>query len=342
MREAYFLDDPITAFTSNKKVLFITTKNIDYIRNSQEINSLQESAQLVKILGYKDKSYAIRLIKIYIRLLFMPLKDYNLIFVGFAPQLILPFFCFRFKKKFILEDFFISLYDTMVNDRKKVKQNGILAKFLLCMDKITLNMADEIIVDTCAHGNYFVTDLGADKSKINVLYLKADSTIYYPRQILKEEKYSNKFVVLYFGSILPLQGIDIILQCVKTMVNISNVVFEIIGPINNKDLEAYKNLKNVTFTPWLSQECLAEKIAKADLCLAGHFNSTIAKASRTIPGKAYIYDIMGKPMILGDNSANHELFDEDDHKYFYVEMGNSHKLKDKILYVMERKNFNIE
>lgn len=40
-----------------------------------------------------------------------------------------------------------------------------------------------------------------------------------------------------------------------------------------------------------------------------------------ISAKAYIYHAMGKPMILGDNPANHELFDGDN-KVTFVEMGN--------------------
>ena len=84
MKNTNLGDNFITTVSQNKKVLFITTKNIDYIRNSQEINCLQKSAQLVKVIGYKDKSYLLRLVKIYIKLLSMSFKDYNLIFVLFV------------------------------------------------------------------------------------------------------------------------------------------------------------------------------------------------------------------------------------------------------------------
>lgn len=332
-------DNCIDKFVHGKTVLFITTKNIDYIRNLQEINSLKISAQFVKIIGNNDKSYAARLVKVYIKLLTISMKDYDIIFIGFAPQLILPFLSFRFKDKFIIEDFFISLYDTMVNDRRKFRQNSIFSKFLLLIDKITIKNADAVIVDTYAHKDYFFNELGADKSKINVLYLEADSSIYFSRQISKSEKYKDKFVVLYFGSILPLQGIDTILKCVESMENITSVFFQIIGPVTSSDKKKYGQLKNIRFMPWLSQQDLAKEIAKADLCLAGHFNNTIAKASRTIPGKAYIYKLMKKTMILGDNSANREIFEDDDTNYYYVEMGNPEKLKNKILYIMKKKNF---
>ena len=331
----------IHSLTSGKKVLFITTKNIDYIRNTQEIEELKRSAQSVKIVGYQDKSYLKRIIKIYCTLLTMSLMNVDLIFVGFAPQLILPLFGFRFKGKIVVEDFFISLFDTMVNDRKKFKEKSILAKLCFWLDKKTIKKADAIIVDTYAHGDYFASQFAADKGKINVYYLKADLSIYYPRQSVKSTDWKDKFVVLYFGSILPLQGIDIILKCIELMQSIDTIIFEIIGPIKEDELQKYKQLKNVKFIPWLDQRDLAEEIAKSDLCLSGHFNKTIAKASRTIPGKAYIYDAMQKPMILGENPANHELFNEDNIKYFYVEMGSPEKLKEKIISIAKSQGYHI-
>ena len=39
-----------------KKVLFITTKNSDYIRNTQEIRLLREQAASLDVIGYADKA----------------------------------------------------------------------------------------------------------------------------------------------------------------------------------------------------------------------------------------------------------------------------------------------
>ena len=68
----------------------------------------------------------------------------------------------------------------------------------------------------------------------------------------------------------------------------------------------------------------------ADLCLAGHFNAGVDKAKRTIPGKALIYSAMEKDMILGDNSATRELFNNDK-RAFFVEMGNEYALAQGIM-----------
>ena len=68
----------------------------------------------------------------------------------------------------------------------------------------------------------------------------------------------------------------------------------------------------------------------ADLCLAGHFNKDIEKAKRTIPGKAYIYEAMNKPMILGDNEATRELYNESMKGIYFVEMGDAEALAERI------------
>lgn len=88
---------------------------------------------------------------------------------------------------------------------------------------------------------------------------------------------------------------------------------------------------NIHYIQWLSQEKLSDYIAFSDLCLAGHFNKEINKAKRTIPGKAYIYRAMEKPMILGENPANHELYSEKEPGISFVEMGSGKKLAEKIL-----------
>ena len=314
-----------------RNVLFITTKNTDYIRNTQEIEALTDSANSVFVLGYDYKSYLKRLICIFARLMFMPLGSYDAVFVGFAPQLILPFFYRRFKGKTVAQDFFISLYDTMVSDRKKFRQGSFAGRLMHSIDEKTLKKSDIIIADTRAHVDFFVNEFGADKNKLRVAYLKADSSVYFPHKAAKPDEFEGKFTVLYFGSILPLQGTAVILECIRLMKDCGKVVFVFIGPVDETEIENCRDC-HVRFTHWLAQNELSDRIAASDLCLAGHFNASIGKASRTIPGKAYIYEAMGKPMILGENSANHELFEQDDASHFFVTMGDAQKLKEKILF----------
>lgn len=320
-------------YFENKNVLFITTKNLDYLRNTQEIEIIKESADKIKIIGYEDKSYIKRLIKVYWNILTASVKKYDIIFVGFAPQLILPLFAWKFKNKEIIIDFFISVYDTMVNDRKKFKDKGLCSRLCKWLDTKCIKCGQYIISDTKTHGDYFAHEFGVERSKINTLYLKADRSIYYPRQQLKPEEIKDKFIVLYFGSVLPLQGIEVIMDAMNRLKDIPDIYFYFIGPV--KDSITKIKGDNIKYIKWLNQEKLAEYISYSDLCLAGHFNKEINKARRTIPGKAYIYETMEKPMILGDNRATRELFSEDD-RHFFVEMGNGQALADKILQIKQK------
>jgi glycosyltransferase involved in cell wall biosynthesis len=253
-------------------------------------------------------------------------SDYDVIFIGFAPQLVIPIFGFKFRSSFIMEDFFISMYDTLCCDRKKFKADGLVGKILHLIDEHTLKRADLVICDTNAHGDYFAHEFHADRSHMHTLYLEADTSIYHPMNIPKPTKYIGKYIVCYFGSILPLQGVDVILEAFNMLKDYPNITLICIGPVKSK-----LALPNIEYIDWLPQQKLAEYISFSDLCLAGHFNNDIAKAKRTIPGKAYIYQAMKKPMILGDNPANHELSCCGDKKVTFVEMGNPQALADAIL-----------
>lgn len=323
----------LAEIVSNKKVLFITTKNIDYIRNAQEIRILNEVASDVDVICSDRKNYVLRVFSVWNMIKRNRVQRADIVFLGFAPQLVIPFLGERLKGKPIIMDFFISVYDTLIFDRKKFKDGGLIAKLCHWLDERTLQKADHVIADTKAHADYFISEFNGKADIFEVIYLEADPTIYYPRPQNKPEELKDRFIVLYFGSILPLQGVDIVLDAIRELKNREEIYFDIIGPIPEKYNKPIQD--NVRYTDWLSQEELADHIANADLCLSGHFNKEINKARRTIPGKAYIYQSMKRPMVCGYNKANCELFIESEMVHF-VPMGSAEKLRDIISSAFEQ------
>lgn len=315
-------------FVNDKNVLFITTKNIDYIRNTQEIRILKGLANQVELIYSDKKNYVLRILHVWSKMRKVKVHNADVVFAGFSPQLVVPFVGFRLKEKPIIIDFFISVYDTLVCDRKKFKDGGVAAKICHKIDEITLRAATHIITDTKAHASYFISEFNCRAELFETIYLEADSNIYYPRPQNKLEELKDKFVVLYFGNILPLQGVEVILDAIRELKDHNDIYFDIIGPIPKKYNKPIQD--NVCYTEWLPQDKLAEHIANADLCLAGHFSNNIEKAKRTIPGKAYIYEMMKKKMILGNCIANQEIFNEDK-MHSFIEMGNAHILSRKIV-----------
>lgn len=315
----------------NKKVLFITTKNIDYIRVAQEIKILEEEASGYSVIGSDSMHYAVRLITVYWKLLFARISGYDTVFLGFAPQLVFPVWGWKFRKRGLVIDFFLSLYDTLCCDRKWIKADSLPGKLLHFLDKQVLHKADFILSDTRADGEYFCREFQVESQKLSVLYLLADKNIYHPLNLPRPERLRGKYIILYFGSVLPLQGTDIVLKAMERLKVYGEMYFFFIGPVSDKHIGVpIPRASNIEYIDWLPQEKLAEHIGMADLCLAGHFNAVVEKASRTIPGKAYIYQAMGKRMILGENPANRELFDNDKNVIF-VEMGDDRALAEAIV-----------
>ena len=314
----------------NKRILYIATKNSDYLRLTQEIRLLREQGNEVDVIASPSKSYPKRLLYVYRRLLTVDMDRYDLSFTGFAPQLVMPLFGWKLSRKPVVMDFFISMYDTLCFDRKKFRPQSIPGKLMKLIDKRTLRRADLAICDTKAHGRYFCEEFGFPQEKMRALYLEADTSIYYPRETAKNEY----FTVLYFGSILPLQGVDVILDAIKLLANEKGLRFIVVGPLGKNGRRTGEGITE--YIEWLTQEQLAEKIASADLCLAGHFNGSIMKAKRTIPGKAYIYRAMGKPMILGDNAATRELYSENEEGIYFCPMSDPEALAELILSIKEK------
>ncbi len=354
-----------------KRVAYITVKNKDYIRTTQIKRLLEKEAAYFACFSSEKGNPLSRALDLRRRMKRMDFSDYDVVILGFLPQLLwdaLPKKMTEGRggdavgegikqgakgRPVIVSEFFLSVYDTVVLDRRLVEDGHYASMKCRELDRRAILGADLVLTDTKADADFFASLYGADRSKFETLYLEADPEIYAgdgkELQTTVNEIESVKvtavpsgkgldeelpFTVLYFGTGLPLQGTDIVIEAFDQVAGEENsrIRCVFIGKtrgIPKVELIKARNNPNIEFIRWLPQQELAEKIRQADLCLAGHFNLYIDKASRTIPGKAFIYEAMHKPMILGDTEANHELFSEDA-RHLFVPRGNVKALADAI------------
>lgn len=83
-------------------------------------------------------------------------------------------------------------------------------------------------------------------------------------------------------------------------------------------------LTNLDMVGWIPFETLPEYIARAHVCLGGHF-SDVPKATRVISTKTYQFIAMQKPTIVADNPATREILTPGEHTWA-VPMGNAEAL----------------
>ncbi len=110
----------------------------------------------------------------------------------------------------------------------------------------------------------------------------ADTTIYYPSDATKSP--DEKVSILFYGSFIPLHGIDVILNAFHLLEK-EGITFQatIIGKGQTypemKKLYDTLNLKNVTMDgTFIDEKKLADKIRESDIILGIFGNSTKAKS----------------------------------------------------------------
>jgi glycosyltransferase involved in cell wall biosynthesis len=116
--------------------------------------------------------------------------------------------------------------------------------------------------------------------------------------------------VLFYGSMIPLHGVDVIVGAARRLASAPEIRFHLIGQgqtlsAGTTDLGVEGSLRR---TASVTYEALPAAIAQATLCL-GIFG-TSDKARRVVPHKVYEAAAMGKPIITADTPAIREAFPE--------------------------------
>ncbi|PIQ76805.1 hypothetical protein COU78_00700 [Candidatus Peregrinibacteria bacterium CG10_big_fil_rev_8_21_14_0_10_49_24] len=238
-------------------------------------------------------------------------KEAGTVLVTFPGHYIVPlaWLLTRFPRKRLVFDAFISLSDTLVDDRGKVSWFHPYAWFLYAVDFLTCHAADEVLIDTEAHRQFFLKRFSLKESKVRVVYLEARTDMFFPKETPKPE---NRFEVLFYGTYIPLQGIEHIIGAAAILEPIHpHIHFTLIGSGQTyKEIRAltdHKCVANVRFVDRVPFQDLPDRIRSAHLNL-GIFG-TSAKAGRVIPHKVYDAMACGMHVLTADTPAIHEKFD---------------------------------
>lgn len=208
----------------------------------------------------------------------------------------------------IIFDPLASRYETKISDWKTKPADSLHAWWNFKIDDWAFILSDIVLADTQAHKDYYCQTHGIHPSKIEVLPVGYDDELYKPLASKEEE---GKFRVLFFGSFLPLHGVEVVVETARIISGEDpEVRFDLVGSGQTlpavKSLACELGLENVRFEGWLPQRRLPRRIASADICL-GIFGKT-EKARRVIPHKVYQAMGMRKPVVTARTPAVVEFF----------------------------------
>jgi len=239
--------------------------------------------------------------------------------------------------KILIYDHMMSPYDSLVNEHVTIRKGGILGRAIYLYERTILLASDLILTDTDLHRQYFHEVFNTPLQKIEAVPVGADEDVFRLDVSVNTTTGSNPFEVLYYGSFLPLHGMDVILRA-AALLHDKPINFTLIGG-NRLDLSEFHHmmehleLKNVTHTDWVEFEELPSHIARAQLGLGGPFGTT-GQAGRVITGKTFQFLAMAKPVIVGQYDGHDNGFE---HKTncLLVSRGDEKALADAILWAFE-------
>jgi len=271
-------------------------------------------------------------IQSYVKLLSKHKKiDYDIMLVPWRGILTLPLAKLIHKKPIIYFPAF-SIYDTLVNDRKKIKKNSLKARFVHFVDALACKWVDKVALESTAEINYFVEEFGLPREKFFQLPLAADESLFQPTLI---EEANEKFTVLFFGSFIPLHGIDTITKTAILLKEHKDIFFSICGDGQTKPeiekLIQKNDLKNIKLVGLVSKDELLEQIRKSDLCL-GIFGKSI-KAQKVLTNKVFQILASKKPLITSDSPSAQEVYLKNKYNCLLIPPANAEKLAEGILFM---------
>lgn len=226
----------------------------------------------------------------------------------------------------VILDVFISLYETDVEDRKRISRWNPKAWMLWLIDWLACTLSDVILLDTEEHREYFVKQYRIAREKFLIIPVGCRTDLFTPRTTERQ----GTFCVRFHGSFIPLHGIETILGTARELQE-DGITFELAGkgqtfPAMQKLAEKL-GLTNVRFVGMKKLEEIPDFIAGADVCL-GIFG-TGAKAQRVIPTKAFEILAMEKPLITARSPATERVF-HDRENVLLVTAGDPRDLAEKI------------
>jgi glycosyltransferase involved in cell wall biosynthesis len=243
------------------------------------------------------------------RILYIP---YPAVFILYLLSM-LPL---RWRPDKVYADVFISIYDTVVEDRRLISSQNLFARLLHAVEQRAYQGANVIFADTELNARYLASTFKIEAHKIVALPLSINEDVYKANPYIVAGRICN---VLFVGTFVPLQGVEVIARAIALLRSHKYIRFHLIG--NGQTAEEVAAIldsagcTNVLWERnWQSAPALAKEIQRSDICL-GIFGSG-NKTQRVWPFKNYSYMAIGRAMITADTCAARAMLENSSEKPF--------------------------
>ncbi len=293
------------------KICIVTCyKQPDYVRARTLRAALRADPANQVIVIKNHHSNALRYPEVIGKLIAARLRhNPDIYFLTFRGYEMLPFFNpITVGKKRVFDEL-INLVEWVVYEHKRLKAGSLGARLLTMCYRMLVSPYNVILADTASHMQYSAQLLHMPLSKYKVIPVGADETEFNPQH----GKKTDTFQVLYYGNMLPLHGLQYVLDAAVKLRDKPEISFRLIGgkpAVEAAVAQAQAEGAHIMYDRWVPFERLPKIMAESAMNLGGPFGGTL-QGSMVITGKTYPSLAMGIPTLIGE-TKNTEYFKDRD------------------------------
>lgn len=261
---------------------------------------------------------------------YMRVPAHDLVLVSYPGQLdvlvLRPFAWMRRKR--IAFDWFISSFDTVVEDRRLLGRGNPFAWMLWAGEWLASRAADLAFMDTAAHARRMEMLFRLAPNSVGHVWVGAERAFF---QSSLHKSSGECLKVLFYGQFIPLHGIGTIIEAARLLRD-APIQWTLVGRGQEapriRAMLAENPLSALHWVEWVPYDQLDGWIKRADVCL-GIFG-TSEKAASVIPNKVFQIVASGLPLVTRDSPAIRELLTDGPPCVRLVKAGDARALADAV------------
>ncbi|MBE0471747.1 MAG: glycosyltransferase [Methyloprofundus sp.] len=238
----------------------------------------------------------------------LPMSHLNAVEIFLAKKL----------KKRVIGEFYISMFDTYVNDRRTVSKDSPRAKKLTKLDQNFIDVCHQIIFLNASEREYYLTLASREDAKDKTALIPLATN---PKQRVTlsfANDKTNTLTLCWWGTFIPLHGLEKILEAAK-YIKAADIDFKLylFGTSEEKSLPYKKQIEDLGLQEYVfidNTKNFADKsldqflIEHCDIAF-GNFGDSV-KAKTVMVNKVVESVSMGLPVISQQTSALAEYFED--------------------------------
>ena len=321
-------------------------KDPDYVR-ARVLRAGLAADKRVELIVIKNKNKnVLRYPEVLCKIIWARLRQNPDVYIMTMRAEILPAVMVLGWPKPVVYDELVNFVEWFVYEHQRLKPRGEPARLLASFYSMLLRHCTFILADTTAHGAYSAALSGVHHELYRTIPIGTDEAVFKPSETAK--KPSEKFEVFFYSNVLPLHGVNYVLEAAEQLRDQKHISFTVVVPeANDKQRGIHTDKKakqaietaitngaHIKYKSWIPFDQLPAAMQQADLCLAGPFGNT-EQAQLVITGKTYQMLACGVPTLIGKSNASGAFTDKED--CLIVPQGDSAALAAKILWAYENR-----